>query len=158
MSDATAFSTKQSTVVPYPRTNNSIRVPGSGYRHHNQVANELQALIRLETGWDGYRAKPVSLHNVHYALNILEKICSDESPDPQIFPGTNGDLQLEWHINDIDIELHIVRPNDVYFWTNDPQICPDGDEIHIIGSDFTRVSGKIKELTEIRDVKVASAR
>lgn len=158
MSDATAFSLKSPTVLPFRRTDRTIRVSDPGYRHYKQVVEELEALTKLSDGWDGYRAKPVKMDNCFYALRILEQICSDESPKPQIFPGISGDLQLEWHINDIDIELHIVRPNDVYFWTNDSQICPNGDEIHIKGSDFTRVSGKIKELTEIRDVKVASAR
>jgi hypothetical protein len=99
----------------------------------SHVINELNSLVCLPMGWDGYRAKPVSLDNAEYALSIFDRLCHKESPIPQIVPGIDGDLQLEWHIGNTSIEIHIVSPNNIYIWTNDKSVCPDGQEIHICG-------------------------
>ena len=155
----TSTSAYSSSLTSFPLTPVRTIIPyESRYIHRDKVYKELEELVRLENGWDGYKAGPVSMDNANYALRILEGICSESTPPPHIVPGINGDLQLEWHTDSVEIELHIVGPNNVYFWTNDSEICPEDEAIHITASDFTGVSSKIAELTESGNDWIAATR
>jgi hypothetical protein len=125
-----------------------VRVQQPNYAYKNQIIEKLQELVRLEQGWDGYKAQPVSLDNAMYAVRILETICSNATPLPDIFPGVNGDLQLEWHTEYVQIELHIISPNKILFWANDSSMCLTDQETLITGSDFTGVSSQLAKLAE----------
>jgi hypothetical protein len=154
MISTSAYSSEVVTLLQHPVRN--ILSYESQYIHQEQVSEELGKLTELKQGWDGYKADPVSIDNAKYALRILEGICSENTPPPHIVPGINGDLQLEWHTDSVEIELHIIGPNNVYFWTNDPAICPDDEAIHIKASNFTGVSSKIAELSETGNDRIAA--
>jgi hypothetical protein len=79
----------------------------------------LQELVRLPVGWDGYDAGPVLLDNVVFALSLLDSLLGPNGIPPQIVPSVDGDLQLEWHSPAVDIELHIIAPNNVQAWIVD---------------------------------------
>ena len=70
-----------------------------------QIVSQLEEFVRLEIGWDGYHGIPVSLGNAIFALNMLKVTCLPDTPIPQIVPGSQGDLQIEWHTENGDIEL-----------------------------------------------------
>lgn len=110
------------------------------------ITERLNDLVKLEEGWDGYDAKPVSFDNANFAMDILKEICDEDTPQPQIVPGVNGDLQIEWHAHEVDIELHIIRRYSVIFWTNDEITCPNGEEVHL-DTNFTIVLPQIRKLT-----------
>lgn len=82
------------------------------------VRDQLNALCALKPGWDGYQAGPVSFDNANFALRMLESICGSDTPPPQIVPGSDGDLQIEWHMDGGDIELHVQAPYRVSAWAN----------------------------------------
>ncbi len=107
---------------------------------------EILSLRKLDNGWDGYQAIPVSKKNASYAIGILTEIYSENLPCPEAVAGVDGSIQLEWYDSSVEIELHIVAPNNILLWTNDPSICPDDEAIHITDSDITGVSSKIAEL------------
>src|SRR5690349_18746537 len=75
------------------------------YAWRDVVESALGDLIRLPDGWDGYRGAPVSFSNAFFALRMLESICSLSTEPPQLVPGSDGDLQIEWHTMRGDIEL-----------------------------------------------------
>jgi hypothetical protein len=70
-----------------------------------------------------------------------------DAPAPQIVPGSNGDLQIEWHTETIDIELHICAPYEVQAWRLTSSTGDDGEEINLT-NDFTVVAGWLAELAE----------
>jgi hypothetical protein len=109
------------------------------------VKQRLEELIRLEEGWDGYTAFPVSFDNAMFAFRMLESICRPDTLAPQIVPGPSGDLQIEWHTHEGDIELWVRGPNNVHAWRslNDE----NGEEIDLT-NDFSVVSMWVKEVTE----------
>lgn len=113
------------------------------WRH--AVGQRLIELMHLNAGWDGYRAKPVKHENAVFALRVIEAICGEAIPQPQIVPGVNGDLQLEWHLNNGDVELHIVRPNYVHAWIEEED--EDGFELEL-KNDFSVVSARLASLME----------
>jgi hypothetical protein len=117
-------------------------------RHWRQgVIDCLNELVSLERGWDGYRAGPVSFENAYFALNMLDSICSNQAPAPQIVPGSSSDLQVEWHTELADIELHVRGPNDVHAWRSTSSTSPSGEELKL-SNDFTVVARWIAEMSE----------
>jgi hypothetical protein len=93
-----------------------VIIPEQNQSWRAGVTKRLEHLIGLKTGWDGYRAPAVDYGTTVFALRLLENICGHDCPAPDIVPGFSGDLQIEWHIEGLDIELHVQRANDVVAW------------------------------------------
>lgn len=106
--------------------------------------SRLEELIRLKEGWDGYSAFPVSFDNAMFAYQMLDSIARPETPAPQIVPGPSGDLQIEWHLAQGDIELWVRGPNNVHAWRS----TDDGEDEEIdLSTDFATVAEWLKEIT-----------
>ena len=114
---------------------------------HDEVIASLNSLTELERGWDGYGAPPVKFDTANFALQMLERICGETAPAPQIVPGNYGDLQIEWHTDNGTIELHVQRPNRVEGWFMDHETGENGIEMNF-SSDFTEVAQWVKKVTE----------
>lgn len=78
---------------------------------------------------------------------MLASACPLDAPAPQIVPGPNGDLQLEWHTEAMDIELHIRAPYDVDAWRAVLTVPEHEDELHLT-MNFAVVAGWLAELSE----------
>ena len=122
----------------------------------DEVIEQLQDLISLEVGWDGYRGEPVSFETANFALKALEAICYENTPAPHIVPGSGGDLQIEWHTHVAEIELHILAPNNVHAWIATPETGEDGEEFHLT-TNFSIVAELIKRITEFSRDRTAAA-
>jgi hypothetical protein len=120
------------------------------------IMDQLKDLVSLEAGWDGYQGEPVSFENAAFALKVLETICFEGTPAPQIVPGTSGDLQIEWHTHVAEIELHILAPNNVYAWVSSDETGEEGEEFALT-VDFSRVAGLIRSITEYSRDQIAAA-
>jgi len=91
-----------------------------------------------------------------FSLRMLEAVCDQQAPSPQLVPGSTGDLQIEWHTLNGDIELHVRAPNDVYAWCS----ITDGSagEVEIrLSNDFSIVAGWVKTITGAPHVHQAAA-
>ena len=121
-----------------------VREPAHGWR--DTVKARFNELVQLQGGWDGYSGVPVSFVNANFALRMLEAICGADAPYPQIVPGPDGDLQIEWHTNSAAIELHVIGPNHVHAWRL--ANGASAPEELTLGNDFTAVAGWINKLTE----------
>lgn len=122
----------------------------------DEVTDRLQKLIRLRPGWDGYQGRPVSFVNANFALQMLNNICGMETRAPQIVPGAAGDLQIEWHTQQGDIELHVKGPNNVHAWRAMAGGDPEGEELNLT-VDFAAVAQWVKEITEPTIAAAAAA-
>ncbi len=125
----------------------SKRVSAPPHAYLKPVFERLDVLCRLEAGWDGYVAPPVSFSNAHFALSMLASAWPPDAPPPQIVPGSSGDLQVEWHSDTTDIELHVRGPNDVVAWRFTEGAGEDGEEYHLT-TDFEIVARWLAELSE----------
>ncbi|MBV8568259.1 MAG: hypothetical protein JO273_22675 [Methylobacteriaceae bacterium] len=105
--------------------------------------NRLDHLCQLPVGWDGYGAGPVRFSVARFAYEMLRSICGPDTPPPSIVPGPSGDLQVEWHLESGDVELHVRAPNDVHAWRQAPDA---GEECLDLRNDFTDLVRWIKEL------------
>jgi hypothetical protein len=120
-----------------------------------EVVRRLDALVRLEKGWDGYSASPVAIENAIFALRMIEAMTSATTPAPSIVPGTSGDLQVEWHTLNGDIELHVLGPNRVSAWHTFAGF-EDDNEI-LLANDFTEVAEWVRLVTETTIAAPAAA-
>lgn len=111
------------------------------------VIDRLDELVKLDIGWDGYGAPPVSFATANFAASMLASACPVDAPQPQIVPGPNGDLQIEWHTATADIELLVRGPYDVQAWRETPSTPEGGEELRLT-NDFKIVASWIKELAE----------
>lgn len=107
----------------------------------------MKQLVQLERGWDGYRGAPVGFDIAHFALRMLDAACGVDTPTPQVVPGSDGDLQIEWHTERGDIELDVRAPNDVIAWRRTTSTGSDGEEVALT-NDFSLVAIWIAELLE----------
>ncbi len=121
---------------------------------YGSVESRLNELVNLENGWDGYHGKAVLFENAYFTIRVLDSICRNDTPSPQIIPGVSGDLQIEWHTLKGDIELHVVAPNEVYALYS--PIDVQESELTLT-SDFTEVAGWVKAITETPIAAVAAA-
>jgi uncharacterized protein YfaP (DUF2135 family) len=78
---------------------------------------------------------------------MLNSACPQGAPEPQIVPGSSGDLQIEWHTETTDIELHVRAPNDVDAWRAVTSAPEREEQLHLT-MDFSVVAGWLAELSE----------
>lgn len=92
----------------------SVNVPENNTDWINSLRARLNELTSLPFGWDGYYGRPVSFDNVTFAANLIEQLYTNDIPHPQLVPGSDGTLQIEWHFNQVDIEIDILKPYKVF--------------------------------------------
>lgn len=84
------------------------------------VKSKLEQLTALPTGWDAMGSPPVRNDIAEFALNhLLPKILKDQTPAPSLVPISGGGLQIEWHQNNVDIELFVSGRFDTEFYFRD---------------------------------------
>jgi hypothetical protein len=71
------------------------------------IISDFSDLLDLPPDWDSYGAAEISKDSVKNALQLLFNIMQDDTPRPHVVPTTGGNVQLEWHTGDIDIEIEI---------------------------------------------------
>ncbi|WP_162742280.1 hypothetical protein [Nitratireductor sp. OM-1] len=140
---------------PVSRSSNIAQWPGTKCRTivdhpaddwHRKVSERIQELIRLPVGWDGYAGTPVKFETGMFTCTMLQALWRWDTPVPQIVPGPSGDLQVEWHMADNTVELHVISPNRVSAWRSMSGEDPDGQEI-ILSNDFAPIEEWIERLT-----------
>ena len=75
--------------------------------------NRLDSLVSLKLGWDGYQGIPVSFNLAYFALQVIDRLYQEGVPKPDIIPGSDGTLQIEWHVNGYDVEVDILGVNNI---------------------------------------------
>src|SRR5215204_7030320 len=103
-------------VMSHPNSGARVLIADPIREWRDMVLKRLNDLCCLDAGWDGYRGVPVSFENANFALRMLEASCPSEAPAPAIVPGPAGDLQIEWHTPNGDVELHVQSPYNVHAW------------------------------------------
>ena len=78
------------------------------------VEAQLNALLQLAEGWDARRGQPVELAAVRGSVAVLAALMDETSAPPQVFPLSDGGLQIEWHIGGNDIEIEVDCDGEVH--------------------------------------------
>lgn len=108
------------------------------------LKGRLGELLALRAGWDGYQAKPIGLETAFFVAKILETLYVDELQAPSLVPGSDGSVQIEWHVSDWEIELLVKGPYKIEAYRcNDELEIEDEDEAT---TDYTVLYGWLREL------------
>ena len=67
------------------------------------VLATITAFATFEEGWDAARAAPISPTAIDLACSIVK---ASVIP-PDAVPCSDGGVQLEWHVNGVDLEIWI---------------------------------------------------
>ena len=102
-------------------------------------------LLALPRGWDSYDAPKIELSAVRSALDLLFAILKPESPGPSVVPTVQGGVQLEWHIQGIDLEIRLDSPDKVEISCEDLHTGIEGEGS--FPSDERRLRKAIAKLT-----------
>ena len=103
--DAIPISTNSTTASVFPVHGLRVDLFQSGWT--DSLVDRLSKLTSLQFGWDGYDGQPVSFGTAHFAYSLLQRLYTDGIEQPQLVPGSDGSLQIEWHENDVDIEIDL---------------------------------------------------
>ena len=84
------------------------------------VKSQLETLTALPKGWDAMGSPPVRSDIAEFAMNyLLPKIMKDHTPAPNLVPVSGGGLQIEWHRNQVDVELFVSGQFETEFYFQD---------------------------------------
>lgn len=72
-----------------------------------RVGGRLAQLLFLPPGWDSFEARRTTVEAAQGATELLIEILDSDIPQPAIVPGSDGSLQLEWHLPSGGIEINI---------------------------------------------------
>lgn len=104
----------------------NIQLLVKGYTSAEQLPVWLQPtvqgfadLLALPRGWDSYDAPKIKFAAVRSALDLLVATLKPQSPGPSVVPTVQGGLQLEWHIQGIDLEIRLDSPDKVDIFCED---------------------------------------
>jgi len=125
-----------------------VRVMNPNSSWFKELEGRFNELTSLPRGWDGYNGIPVSFSCALFAGNLIERLCVNSLPAPQLVPMSDGTIRLEWHMNQFDIEVDVLGIYDVFACRTD-LLSDEEDEIEV-QMDFTELSNWISELATDR--------
>lgn len=96
----------------YPRQGR-MRVTQPRSKWVVDLSDRFDELTSLPFGWDGYAGRPVSFNCAQFAANLVERLFVRGVPTPNLVPGCDGTLQIEWHRSQFDIEIHVIAPYEI---------------------------------------------
>jgi hypothetical protein len=88
-----------------PRRGMQFQVAGAHADWLPAIIARFNHLLTLERGWDGEGAEQVILDAVRWAVHLVVNAAALGTPAPSIVPDAAGDLQIEWHLGDLDVEI-----------------------------------------------------
>jgi len=122
-----------------------VRINSKNDPWHSQIKERLNELCKLAKNWDGYNSVPTTFDVAHFSYSLLEQLYREDTPLPSIVPLANGGLQIEWHKNNLDIEIVVHEPNLTSVWVDDITTEEDGVETEMT-TDFSNLIPWIERL------------
>lgn len=84
-----------------------------------QFVDRIAELRTMSPNWDSYGASSITHKAAVNAVRMFCQIMYDETPPPQVVPTNSGNIQLEWHIHSIDLEIEISGDGEVHCYFAD---------------------------------------
>lgn len=81
----------------------------------------IAGLLTLPPGWNSYAAKPIAPASAKTAIRLVADLLQPSTPAPGVVPRVRGGIQLEWHLETVDIEIYIDSPDHVSFYAEDTE-------------------------------------
>jgi hypothetical protein len=107
------FSPAASEPVAYQRAEVSLPSTATKPKWIEPVIARMGQLVDLKNNWDQRGSAEVSIDALRYAANILSRTMPPTAPPPSIVPLGHGGVQLLWHNDKADLEIEVLRPNEI---------------------------------------------
>ncbi|GAK33237.1 hypothetical protein JCM17846_18660 [Iodidimonas nitroreducens] len=153
--DFSNYASHADNISSLPSSGTQLRVPSHNSLWVRELGSRLNELTSLPRGWDGYEGLPVSFRCADFAANLIERLYVDGVDAPQLVPGADGTVQIEWHMNHLDIEIDILAPYKVMATRYD-HLTGAEEELEL-GTDFTRLAIWVAMLGDDRSALRAAA-
>jgi hypothetical protein len=111
---------------------------------HQDIVDTLCRYLALPPNWDSYGGKPLRHDAGMFTLQVLNSVLGPSIPAPHIVPIPDGGVQVEWHQNQLDIELYIAAPYVCELTVNDLE---SGEtKVFVLTSDFHHLNLALRNL------------
>lgn len=80
---------------------------------------DVTALLQLPRGWNSYAARPIDVRAANAAVALLAATMQPNTPRPTVVPMSRGDIQLEWHLRGMDVEVVVPAEGPARVWYED---------------------------------------
>ncbi len=131
-----------------------VRVETPRSKWISDLKVRFDEITSLPKGWDGYDGRPVTFNTAQFAANLIEQLFIDGVPSPNLVPGSDGTVQIEWHRNQYDIEIDVLGPYEVVAFRRD-QRTGNEEELEL-QMDFTALARWIDGLSAERQQEARS--
>jgi hypothetical protein len=135
---ASQFSPAVSEPVSYQRAQVSVPSTATQPQWTKPTAARLNELAALKSNWDQRGSAEVSGDAINFAANILNQVMSETALSPSIVPLGSGALQLLWNSDAADLEVEVIRPNEVVAYFLDK--TTGHEEETLLTSDFSAIT------------------
>lgn len=71
------------------------------------IESKLNELLKLRDGWDGRRARAVTVSAAEATVRLLAALMDESTAPAQFFPLPDGGLQVEWHVGGNSVEVEV---------------------------------------------------
>jgi hypothetical protein len=113
---ANYFSQSVSEPVGYQRPQVSIPSTVTEPKWVAPTIARMRQLGALKDDWDQRGSAEVSFDALVFAWGILGQVMPPNAPPPAIVPLGHGGVQLLWNNAACDLEVEVVRPNEVIMY------------------------------------------
>jgi hypothetical protein len=112
----------------------------------NEVVSTLCRFVELPENWDSYGGKPLRHDTGMFALQLINAVMGPSLPSPYILPVADGGVQIEWHMNALDIELYVSAPYESELVVEDH--ISGERRTYFLKSDYTPLKDALKKLVD----------
>lgn len=83
----------------------------------DRIGGQVARLLFLPPAWDSFEGQRVSIDAAQGATQLLLEILEEATPVPAVVPGSDGSLQLEWHMPGGELEINVEsHSKGLVFW------------------------------------------
>ena len=84
-----------------------------------KLVTDVTALLQLPKGWNSYAARPIDVRAANATVELLLATMQPNTPGPTVVPMSRGDIQLEWHLRGMDVEVVVPAEGPARVWYED---------------------------------------
>ena len=82
-----------------------------------RAKQRIQQEAQIGVDWDSYGSVPVDQRIPSMVEDLVEWFTVAGMPPPDVFATNEGGMQIEWHIRQVNVEIHIspTEPTQIFF-------------------------------------------
>jgi hypothetical protein len=111
-----------------------------------RIRTRLQQFVKLDHGWDGYDADPISIESAMFAFEVMMQMWRTNLQPPDVSPLSDGSIMFEWNQNGRHVTIEVHEPYSISFLSTDIHV-PNG----MIATDLSALTKLARYLVEGED-------